>query len=140
MLQGYMRTFPGIPRWHKRIQDELSRTRTLGSPVTGFSRKFMGRMDDATFREAYAFLPQHLVSFTINKLILHAYGRFPFLLQIHDSALFRIKLSQLDEFLALVKDQASWNPSFKLSGGMLRIPIEIKAGRVWGSMKKLYEG
>lgn len=139
MLQGYMRLFSGIPRWHKRVQDELSRTRTITTP-TGFSRQFMGRLDHATFREAYAFKPQHLVAYAINRLILHAYGRFPFLLQIHDSALFRIKLSELDSFLTLVKDQPSWNPSFKLSGGMLRIPIEIKAGRSWGEMKKLFEG
>lgn len=141
MLSGYYRTFPGIPRWHERIRDTLSRTRELRAP-TGYVRQFLGRYDSAMHREAYAHLPQHLVSYAINKLILYLYGQpgVQVLLQIHDSGLFQIQASQLDNVLELIKHQDSWNPSFKLTGGDLRIPIEIKAGRSWGSMKKLFEG
>ncbi len=139
MLGAYYRTFPGIKRWHERIKTELSRTRSLTAP-TGYTRTFMGRLDQSMHREAYAHLPQHLVAYAINRLILKAYGQFRILLQIHDSGLFRIPLPLLDSFLALVKDQDSWNPTYNLSGGALRIPVEIKYGACWGEMKKIYEG
>lgn len=139
MLSGYYRTFAGIPRWHRRIQDTLSRTRALECP-TGFKRAFMGRLEESMHREAYAFLPQHLVAYTINKLILRAYGLFPFNLQIHDSALFCVEDSQIPALLELVKDQDSWNPTYSLAGGPLRIPIEIKQGKRWGEMSKIYAG
>lgn len=139
MLQGYYRTFPGIKRWHARIRDELSRTRCLRAP-TGYTRAFMGRFDDSMLREAYAHLPQHLVAHAINSLILHVYGHHAFLLQIHDSALFRVPRTELDNLLARVKDQDSWNPTYRLSGGALRIPIEIKSGTRWDDMSKIYAG
>lgn len=138
MLQGYFRTFPGITRWQERIREELSRTRTIRAP-TGFSRIFHDRFGPELFREAYAFLPQHLVAFAINQLILRLNGQTRLLIQTHDSALIECDDSRLEETLALIKDEASWNPRFRLSGGELRIPIEIKAGRVWGEAQKIYE-
>lgn len=141
MLQGYFRTFPGIPRWHERIKAEISRTRTLRSP-TGFHRTFMDRHGPELFKEAFAFLPQNIVSYTINQLVLALYGieGVRLLVQIHDSCLFLCSLSRLDSVLEIVKAQPSWNPIYKLAGGPLRIPIEVKSGLRWGSMEKIFDG
>jgi DNA polymerase I-like protein with 3'-5' exonuclease and polymerase domains len=139
MLSGYYRTFPGIPRWHERIKAELSRTRAITAP-TGYTRHFMGRFDSSMWREAYAHLPQHLVAYAINSLIMRLRGHVELRVQIHDSVLFTVSDSRLDAALALVKDQDSWNPRYRLSGGELRIPIEVKRGRSWGAMEKICAG
>lgn len=139
MLQGYYRTFPGIPRWQERIRMQLSRTRTISAP-TGFHRVFQDRFGPDLFKEAYAFLPQHLVAYAINQLVLRLYGLVQLRLQIHDSCLFTLPEAALDNILSIIKDQDSWNPVYKLSGGNLRIPIEVKQGTCWGVMKKIYGG
>lgn len=139
MLSGYYRTFPGIPRWHERIRSELSRTRALRFP-TGYHRHFNDRFGPDMLKEAYASLPQHLVAYTINQLVLRLYGSFPLVLQIHDSCLLLVEDSKLDSLLAAIKNQDSWNPTYKLSGGDLRIPVEVKTGRIWSTMTKIYEG
>lgn len=139
MLQGYLRTFPGIPRWQERLRSELSRTRSITAP-TGYTRQFMGRFGPPLFREAYAHLPQHLVAYAINQLILALSGKVELRLQIHDSVLFTCSQAQFDNLLPMIQAQ-DWNPTYKLAGGDLRIPIEIKTSALnWGSMTKLWAG
>lgn len=143
MQQGYRRTFPGVTRRKERIRNEIARTRVIYSP-TGFHRHFNGRFAPDLFREAYAFLPQHLVAYAINQLILHVWRNRPtgvmIKLQVHDSALFEVPRSKLDELLALIKDQEAWNPIYQLAGGPLRIPIEIKVGERLHEVKEVFSG
>ncbi len=54
VLDSYHRLFPGIRRWHAKIRDTVYRERKLVNPL-GRTRYFYGRMDDSTFREAYAY-------------------------------------------------------------------------------------
>lgn len=139
MLAGYHRTFPGIRRWQKRIQEEVLRQRYLTTPM-GRMRQFYERPGDDLFKEAYAYRPQSTVADVINCLILHMRGHAKLLLQVHDSALLRVRSAHLKGVLARICDQDAWNPRLKLPGGELRIPIEIKVGRNWSKMEEVFSG
>lgn len=54
------KVYPGVPKWHKAIREELQKTRTL---YNCFGRKcyFMGQIDNDMFKQGYAFKPQSTV-------------------------------------------------------------------------------
>lgn len=139
MLQGYYRAFPGILRWQERIRDEVSRTRALRAP-TGWIRYFYGRYDQHLLKEAYAWRPQHVVAYTINQLVLHLSGKYDLLLQTHDSLLIEVDESDYEQAMTDIRNQAAWNPLYKMNGGELRIPIEVKCGNVWSQAKEVFSG
>lgn len=139
MLQGYYRTFPGIVRWQGRIRDEVSQTRALTSP-TGWKRYFYGRFDQNLLKEAYAWRPQHVVAYTINQLVLWMSGTYDLLIQTHDSLLIEVDDAELEGALSRIKDQDKWNPTYQMNGGSLRIPIEVKVGKVWSEAKEVFSG
>lgn len=139
MLEGYHRTFPGIRRWQSQIRDTVMRDRKMTTPF-GRERYFYDRPGDELFREAYAYRPPSIVVDVINSLIKHMYGHVRLLLQVHDSALFEVRDTHLGEALDRIRDQHAWNPILKLSGGELRIPIEIKRGNNWGRMEEIFSG
>lgn len=142
MLQGYHNFEPAIRMWQNRIIAEIRRNKKLTTPL-GRERYFYGRLEQETFKEGFAYRPQSTVADIIGKLLLFvAKHRNPenlrFALQIHDSALMLVKDTYLDEALALIKAEDDWNPKMHLLGGVLQIPIEAKAGNIWGEAKKIY--
>lgn len=140
-LDAYHKLFPGIRRWHASIQQELRQYRRLSNPF-GRTRYFYGRMDDNTFREAYAYKPQSTVPDIVNHLMLRLLeereaGRLPpfwLHLQCHDSLTLSCTASDIapiaDFMLALDK----WHPQVRLTAGMLRIPVSIETGRNLGGL------
>jgi DNA polymerase I-like protein with 3'-5' exonuclease and polymerase domains len=139
MLERRHRMFPGIPKWHLNVQRELGRTRQLTTPL-GRVRRFYGRMDDRTFKQAYAHIPQSTVSDVISLLACHLFGRTQLLAQIHDSILCLHPAFKIRELKELVADQDAWNPELDLPGGKLRIPVEIEVGERWSEMEEIYAG
>lgn len=140
MLEGYHREFPGIRMRQQKIQMELRKCKKLVTPL-GRERYFYGRLDDATFREAYAYTPPSTVVDIINKLIRHvAKNRNPekchAVNQVHDSGLWLIAEDYEEEMLQIVKAQSDWNPTLSLPGGDLVIPVEVKLGDNWGELKE----
>lgn len=77
---------PGILRWHKRVEGELSRTKAVKNRW-GYRRMYFDRLD-SVFPEALAWIPQSTVAITINKTWKIIYDTLPdvqVLLQVHDS-------------------------------------------------------
>jgi DNA polymerase I-like protein with 3'-5' exonuclease and polymerase domains len=138
-LEGRHRTFPGIPQWHRKIQRELSINKKLSTPL-GRERTFYGRLEDSTFREAYAYIPSSTVTDVISLLAVRLFGRTRLLDQIHDSVLIEHPEEKTGEILEIIKDQDSWNPRLKLPGGEMRIPIEISLGSRWSELEEVYCG
>jgi DNA polymerase I len=147
ILEGYMRAFPGVRRRQERIKKELYQQRMLCTPL-GRERHFYGRMDDGTFREAFAYCPQSTIPDITNCLMLKLWdnreyiglsydegGRF--LLQVHDSLLLQCKPQRLGELIEFVRDIDQWHPRIELSGGRLRIPTDIEYGNDWKNMTKI---
>lgn len=62
----YLYRYPGIPLWHRWVQNQINETSTLPC-ASGHTRKFFGRArDHATFREAYAHEPQANTTYATN--------------------------------------------------------------------------
>jgi len=140
VLEAYHTLFPGIRRWHKNIREEVVLRRKLTTPW-GWERQFFGRMNDDTFREAYAFRPQATIPYLINQLMLHLLAQrgrglldFRLLLQGHDSLLLEVPDRALAEVTATCNDLSSWQPGFDLAGGHLVIPVEVATGKIWGDL------
>lgn len=143
VLESYHKLFPGIRQGHRRIQRELAQTRMLRTPL-GRERYFFGRLDDDTFRQAYAYRPQSTVPDIINHLMLHLLDQrrgghcdFRLLLQVHDSLLLEVPRGPDVNLIAQASlDTQAWHPKIELSGGTLVIPTSVKVGSCWGEMRK----
>lgn len=146
ILDGYFQTFPGIRRRQEQIKREVYAKRLLRTPF-GRERHFYGRMDDSTFREAYAYSPPSVVSDITSHLMLALWdnrdcfgleyvrgGRF--LLQVHDSLLLQAEPDRVSE-LADFARSLDWHPVIELPGGTLKIPVDVEYGQDWRKMEKI---
>jgi DNA polymerase-1 len=140
LLDGYHVALDnGILRWQARIREEVLRKRMLRTPF-GRERYFYDRPGPELWKEAYAYRPQSAVTDVINHLVLHMFGHARLLLQIHDSLLLEVPDASYGDVVARIRDQDAWNPRIALSGGELRIPIEIKTARRWSELEKIFAG
>lgn len=143
VLDTYHRLFPGIRQWHGKIRQTLYKTRKLVNPF-GYTRYFYGRMDDNTFREAYAFKPQSTIPMVTNHLMLYLCDQRPKLdfalhLQVHDSIVMLTR-NNPDHYLP-IRDIAVnldlWHPEIILPAGKLQIPTDIEVGTNLGKLKEI---
>lgn len=142
VLEAYHRLFPGIRAWHRSIQETVRRERKLATPL-GRERYFYGRMDDSTFREAYAYRPQSSIPDIINRLMLGLWdarsaGQFPSLwmhLQCHDSLTLSCTTNDVQEVATYARDLDRWHPEVVLPAGRLRIPVSIESGSCLGDLE-----
>jgi DNA polymerase-1 len=146
VLETYHSLFPGIRRGHARVRSELYGSRCLTNPM-GYRRYFYGRMDDNTFREAYAFEPQSTIPMVVNALMLALLEKrtageldFTLHLQCHDSLTLMVdddpnKYLPVATVCDTIKD---WHPEIILPAGQLLIPTSIELGIDLGNMKELH--
>jgi len=145
ILSTYHMLFPGIKRGHQRVRESLWTERKLVNPL-GYTRYFYGRMDEDTFREAYAFKPQSTIPMVVNHLMLHLTDvrktgaiDFDLHLQAHDSILLMVN-NTANDYLPITRvcmDYKAWHPKLILSGGELTIPVEIELGTNLGKLEVL---
>jgi DNA polymerase I-like protein with 3'-5' exonuclease and polymerase domains len=141
IIEMYFETFPGIRRRQENIRREVYAKRVLRTPI-GRERHFYGRMNDATFREAYAYSPQSVIPDITNHLMLKLWELkdcldVEFLLQVHDSLLLQAPPERVQEIAELCKDLKAWHPKITLAGGELLIPVEVEVGTRWGKMENV---
>jgi len=128
----YLGKYSAIRKWQERFVEEIKRTHSVSNKF-GYRRHYFGRIDDSTFREAIAWLPQSTVGCLINRIWLNlwdAKGPVEVLLQVHDSL--------AGQFPAARKDESM--DSLRLAGQVvipypspLIIPIGIKTSeKSWG--------
>ena len=124
--------FPGIKRWHTRVQDELTKTSAVRNKF-GFRMLFFSRLDSC-LPKALAWTPQSTVAIVVNKALLELYRRgYDVLLQIHDSVLLQVptgtELAARDEILSV------FNSIVVPYDDPLVIPAEGKMGTAcWSKM------
>lgn len=143
VLESYHKLFPGIRIWHESIKRTLYDKRKLRNPL-GFERYFYGRMDDNTFREAYAFKPQSTIPMITNYMMFglcdqRTEGKFDFHLhaQVHDSIILSCKRRYTNSIVAYTSNTDLWHPEVVLPAGKLVIPTEAAAGRNLGEVKEI---
>lgn len=146
----YFSAFPAIPRWHNWTKEHLVNHQFLDTPL-GRRRWFFSRPDeDATLREAIAFVPQSTVGELLNLIMWRCWARSfkndPFnlnllhlpiklLLQNHDAFAFQTPtsvdlpwiISQVNEEFTRAAIPLSRNGEYK----ELVIPGEFVAGWNW---------
>ncbi len=141
IIETYFEVFPGIRRRQENIRKEVYHKRMLRTPI-GRERHFYGRMDDGTFREAYAYCPQSVIPDITNHLMLKLWDlrdclECEFLLQVHDSLLLQAPAERVEEIAAVARDLESWHPRITLAGGELWIPTTIEIGQRWGKLENI---
>lgn len=146
ILEAYHTLFPGIRKWHTDIRRELNLRRKLTVP-SGWERYFYGRMDANTFREAYAFRPQHTIPWLTNHLMLHLMDErrndshldFRLCVQVHDSLILLVSDSSVRHLADLAFKTDNWHPEVWLPGGRLRVPAEVKAGKTLNQLEEIHQ-
>lgn len=134
LLNQYFATYPRIKLWHRRIQDQLNRTRTLTNPF-GRKRIFFGRWGDSLVKEGLAFIPQSTVADIVNQAMVELHrGGIQLLLQVHDSIVIQVLEEDLELGVRCLK-QALTRP-IEFHGRMMTIPVDVKIGKNWGEMEK----
>lgn len=141
-LDSYHRVFPKIREWHKRIRETVYRERKLVNPL-GLERYFYGRMNDDTYREAYAYKPQSTIPMIVNHLMLSLRDQrlegkldFWFHNQCHDSLLLSCHKDRIHGIVDHAKKLELWHPEVILPAGKLLIPTDVKWGRCLGDVVK----
>lgn len=125
--------FPGIKRWHTRVQKELSQTSSVSNKF-GFRAIFFSRLD-ACLPKALAWTPQSTVAIVVNKALLALWHKgYDVLLQIHDSVLLQVPTGT--ELQAKEDILQTFNSIVVPYDDPLIIPAEGKASNVsWSRME-----
>ena len=134
ILETYHGLFPELRQWHNTIREEVKANGYLENPL-GFRRHFWGRLDESTFREAFAYEPQSTIPMITNHLLLYLYqlrteGSFDcnFHLQVHDSVILSVLPKDLLRIAGLCKNIKEWAPKINFPAGELWIPVDCEAG------------
>ena len=89
---NYFAAFPGIPRWHQWVAEQVQTTGKLITPF-GRERTFFGRHDDdTTLRKAIAFSPQSSTGDRLNLGLWRIWNDMrdvQLLAQVHDAVYFQ---------------------------------------------------
>lgn len=131
----YFGAFPCIPEWHKWTINQLQTTGSL-THLFGRRRYFFGRYDDqSTINAAIAYSPQGMTGDEINIGVMNLWrhGAYELLIQVHDSILFQIDQSRIDELVPLALELLK--AKLTLRGGReFFVPVEAKVGWNWGDV------
>lgn len=134
--EAYFTAFPGIPRWHQWVIEQVQKHGSLTTRL-GRRRQFFGRRtDDATIREAIAFEPQSFATGDYTNLGLwkvwqQLYPRVVCLGQQHDAIAIMYREEDEDELLPQAAKLLETELTFTNINGEVRsfvIPSEPASG------------
>lgn len=132
----YYATHPLIRQNQLNIQRQLKMTCTLNT-IFGRRRYFHGRMDEATFREAYAYIPQSMVGDLLNMGLKKVYkelgDKVDILLQVHDAIMWQADEDIFDSLVSQVEE--CLQIPLEMNGFKFIIPADTKVGYNWGEME-----
>lgn len=104
----YFGKYPEIKKWHERVIHQI-KTKRYVENVFGNRRYYFDRIDDATFRQAIAWIPQSTVALYINRIWLNLWDNARWiwvLLQVHDSIVGEFPTYRKVEAEAAIKEAA----------------------------------
>jgi len=137
----YFSRFPGIRRWHGKVQHQLQTKGYLTTPL-GRTRYFFGRLDDdATLREAIAYQPQSIVADILNHGLLNVYNlnipertkTIRLLNQVHDAILLEFPTKRDNELIPPIIN-AMTIPT-EINSRIMTIPVDCATGYNWHDVK-----
>lgn len=137
-LDLYHGTYPGIRgTFHKYVEEEINRTRTLYNP---FGRRIVlfGRKDKDTYKTGYAYIPQSTVGDINKKALKFIHRRADFitpLIEAHDGTALSVAEKYLKEAIEVITE--AYNIKFDIWGITHTVPVEIAMGQNWGELEKI---
>lgn len=138
LLKKYFDKNPMLVLWHKRIQEELRRSRTLVN-LFGRSHLFLDRWGEALFRRAYSYIPQTSVGDLLNSSLRDFYekygDKYKIYLQLHDAIYLRIPKREVDTVIPLLRNRMI--KEIPVGQEIMKIDVDFKMGPNWGEMKEL---
>jgi DNA polymerase I-like protein with 3'-5' exonuclease and polymerase domains len=127
-------TYPEIPQWHRTVESQLYKDRTIRNAF-GYRRVFFDRLEDC-LPEAVAWIAQSTVAIVINKCLDNIIRCLPSvqpLLQVHDSLTMQIPRGQEDVLIPLIRDCSKVTIPYP---DPLIIPVGFKISSTsWGDVK-----
>ena len=140
LLESAKAKDPHLAEWKRKIREQIKSTRTLITPL-GRKRTFLGRLNDSTYRAAYAFSPQSTVGELLQIGIQNIYERhsdyIDILLNIHDEVIAQVDNNEASIATALVDMRKCLEIPIEINGRTLVIPTEFKIGPSWGELKEV---
>lgn len=122
IMNQYKDAFPMIFYWQAKIEQEIKSTRTLKSP-TGGIRRFYGRLDKATFREGFSWIPQNVIATIINKALIRL------------DNMYLADITDINTILPILKKELE--QTIYIKGRPLIIPVDFKVGPNWGNLTEV---
>lgn len=133
--RNYFGMFPGIPRWHRRVEEQLIRTRSVSNRF-GYKRTYFDRIE-GLLPQALAWVPQSTVGLVINEGWENLAARVPevdVLLQVHDSLVIQFHKKHYPHILPRIHECMLIEIPYPET---LVIPAGIKLShRSWGDCKE----
>lgn len=138
-LDLYHAMCPMLRIWHKKIQEQLQKNRTLITPL-GRKRVFMDRWGDTLFRSAYAFIPQSTVGDLLNISLVDFYNAWKHTamilwLQLHDAMYICVKEDE-DERKWMKRMLDSMLRELTIDYETFMIDVDFKIGKSWGTLEE----
>lgn len=140
LLTQFHNGCPQLRLWHKEIQKELYRTRTLVN-LLGRKHRFTDRWGDNLFRSAYAYKPQSTVGDLLNTALVRFYNRYgseiALYLQLHDAiyVLSRAKDSEVVKNMDRMRECMLM--PLRSHGEEFMIDVDFAMGPSWGEMEEI---
>jgi DNA polymerase-1 len=137
LLESAKAKDPHLAEWKRGIREQIKSTRTLVTPL-GRKRTFLGRLNDNTYRAAYAFSPQSTVGEILQLAIQDIYERCDYieiLLNVHDEVIVQVKNDEATITAAIADIKKYMERPIEINGRTLVIPCEFKLGPSWGELK-----
>jgi len=139
LLQKSYTATPQLKLWHKRIEQELQKSRYLIN-LLGRKHQFAGMWNDSLLRSAYAYIPQSTVGDLLNKSLVEFYRKYgerrDIILQLHDAIYILSPLGERKESISMLKE-CMLHELTSSYGDKYIIDVDFSAGLSWGELEEL---
>jgi DNA polymerase I-like protein with 3'-5' exonuclease and polymerase domains len=137
LLDQFHASCPQLKLWHREIEKELYRTRTLTN-LLGRKHRFLERWGDDLFRSAYSYIPQSTVGDLLNTALIRLYNKYgdeaEICLQLHDAIYIICKEDEVDSWKEKMR-QCMMIP-LVCNGEEFSVDVDFAIGKSWGDMKE----
>lgn len=141
MIEAYMGRFPAIREWQKQVRREVMIHRRLANPWGRELAFEHDRLDDDTYRRAYAFVPQSSIADLTNQALVAVWQwirvrglRARLRLQVHDALVLACPPDEVECVVEVAR--AAMEREVDYGGVTLRIPAELKMGMSWKATRE----
>jgi len=138
LLDQFHYACPQLKLWHKEIERELSRTRSLTN-LLGRKHRFMAKWGDDLFRSAYAYIPQSTVGDLLNTALVRLYNKYGremhICLQLHDAIYTICKIEDVEE--SMEKMRECMLMPLSVNGYNFSIDVDFSCGPSWMEQEEL---